>query len=365
VGRIAKSRDFPAQWVAQPVAGDAISRIREGTMRLQKIALAGLCALAFAGAGAAGAEPVKIRNSWVAPVTNWASIMLEKKDLAKHLGKSYVMEPVRYAGTPPMITALANGELEISNLAYSTLGIAIENAGLKDLRIIADEFQDGVKDYYSQEFMVLKDGPIHKVEDLKGKVVATNAAGSAVDVAMRAMLRKHGLEDKRDYTIVEAPFPAMKAMLAEKKVDIIPAVVPFSYDPELRKIGRTLFVQKDAIGVTDMIVWTARKPFIDKNRAALVDFFEDTLVITRWFLDPKNHAEVLEIAGRVTKRPPQSFDWLFTKRDTYHDPDMLPDLAALQRNVDMTRDLGFVKASLDVKAYTDLSMVQEAAKRLK
>ena len=34
----------------------------------------------------------------------------------------------------------------------------------------------------------------------RAKAVATNAAGSAVDIAMRAMLRKHGLEDKRDYT---------------------------------------------------------------------------------------------------------------------------------------------------------------------
>ena len=50
------------------------------------------------------------------PVSNWASIMLEKKDLAQHLGKSYTMEPVRYAGTPPIVTALANGELEVANL---------------------------------------------------------------------------------------------------------------------------------------------------------------------------------------------------------------------------------------------------------
>jgi len=332
-------------------------------MRAVTFALAGLCAIAFAGVS--NAEPIKIRNSWVAPVTNWASILLEKKDLAKHLGQSYVMEPVRFAGTPPMITALANNELEISNLAYSTLGIAIENAGLSDLRIVADEFQDGVAGYYSQEYMVLKDSPIQKVEDLKGKVVATNAAGSAVDVAMKAMLHKHGHEPNRDYTVIEAPFPAMKAMLAEHKVDIIPAVVPFSYDPELHAMARDLFVQKDAIGVTDMIVWTARKPFIDKNRAALVDFFEDTLIITRWYLDPKNHAETMEIAGRVTKRPPQAFDWLFTNKDCYHDPDMLPNLEALQKNVDLTQELGFVKGKVDVKAYADLSMVQEAAKRLK
>ena len=332
-------------------------------MRAMKFALASLCVISFAGA--ANAEPIKIRNSWVAPVTNWASILLEKKDLAKHMGQSYLMEPVRFAGTPPMITALANNELEISNLAYSTLGIAIENAGLSDLRIVADEFQDGVAGYYSQEYMVLKDSPIQKVEDLKGKVVATNAAGSAVDVAMKAMLHKHGLEPNRDYTVIEAPFPAMKAMLAEHKVDIIPAVVPFSYDPELRNMARDLFVQKDAIGITDMIVWTARKPFIDKNRAALVDFFEDTLVITRWYLDPKNHAEAMDIAGRVTKRPPQAFDWLFTNKDCYHDPNMLPNLDALQKNVDLTQELGFVKGKVDVKAYADLSMIQEAAKRLK
>ena len=329
---------------------------------LNMIIAAGIFALAGATA-AQSADPVKIRLSWVAPVTNWASIMLEKKDLAKHLGASYTLEPVRYPGTPPMVTALANGELEVANLAYSTLAIAIENAGMDDLRVIADEFRDGVDGYYSQEFMVLADGPIRKVEDLKGKVVMTNAAGSAIDVAMRAMLHKHGLEDKRDYTMVESPFPTMRAMLSEKKVDLIPAVIPFSYDPELRKIGRTLFVQRDAIGVTDMIVWTARKPFIDKNRAAMVDFMEDTLRITRWFLDPKNHAEAMAIAGRLTKQPPERYDWLFTKRDAFHDPDMLPDLAALQKNVDMTHELGFVPSTLDIKKHSDLSIVEEAAKR--
>ena len=332
-------------------------------MRTVKLAMLCLCAVAIAGS--ANAEPIKIRNSWVAPVTNWASIWLEKKDLAKHFGQSYVMEPVHFAGTPPMITALANNELEISNLAYSTLGIAIGNAGLSDLRIIGDEFQDGVDGYYSQEYMVLKDGPIKKIEDLKGKVVATNAAGSAVDVAMKAMLHQHGLEANRDYTVIEAPFPAMRAMLAEKKVDLIPAVVPFSYNPELRSIARDLFIQRDAIGVADMIVWTARKPFIDKNRAALVDFMEDTLRITHWYLDPKNHAEAMQIAGRVTKLPPVAFDWLFTKQDCYHDPNMLPNLPALQKNVDLTKSLGFVNTSFDVKAYSDLSIVEEAAKRLK
>ena len=148
----------------------------------------------------ARAEPVTIRLAWVTPVATWGSILPEKKDLAKHLGQSYALEPVRFQGTPLMITAMANGELEIANLAYSTFALAIQNARMDDLRVIADEFQDGVAGYYSNEFMVLNDSGIEKVEDLKGKVLATNAAGSAIDIAMRAMLRRNGLEDKRDYT---------------------------------------------------------------------------------------------------------------------------------------------------------------------
>lgn len=333
-------------------------------MRISTKILSGIAALVALGIGSAQGEPVKIRAAWVAPVSNWASILLEKKDLAKHFGKSYVFEPVRYAGTPLMITALANGELEIANLAYSTLGIAIQNAGLSDLRVISDEFRDGAPGHYSQEYFVLKDGPIKSVKDLKGKVIGTNAAGSAVDVATRAMLRKNGLEDKRDYTVLEAPFPTMRAMLAEKKVDIIPGVLPFSRDPELRKIATPLFSQKDAIGVTQMIIWAARDSFIQKNRAAMVDFMEDTIRIVRWYLDPKNQKEAAEIAARITKQPAERFGWLFTKEDYYRDPNMVPDLEALQRNIDMTKDLGFMKESLDVKKHSDLSIIQEAAKRL-
>ena len=64
-----------------------------------------LLAVVMAATGAARAEPLLIRNSYVVPVSNWEPMIVEKKDLAKHWGKSYVMEAVRYQGTPTMITA--------------------------------------------------------------------------------------------------------------------------------------------------------------------------------------------------------------------------------------------------------------------
>ena len=74
---------------------------------------------------------------------------------------------------------------------------------LRDKQNVTPAMLEG---YYSQEYMVLADGPVKRVEDLKGRVIMTNAAGSAVDVAMRAMLRKFSLEDKRDYTMIETPY---------------------------------------------------------------------------------------------------------------------------------------------------------------
>jgi len=334
-------------------------------MRVLRFALCICGSLGLLATGSAHSEPIKIRNAFAVPVTNWASMLEAKKDLARHWGQSYVMEAVRYQGSPPMITALANNELEIAVLAYSTLGLAIQNAGLEDLRIVADEFQDGVPGYYSSKFFVGKDSGINSVNDLKGKVLATNASGSAIDIGMKVVLKKNGLEDKRDFTVIEAPFPTMPAILSEKKADLVPAFMPFSLNPVLKQNGKVLFEQKDGLGRSQFVFWVMRKSFIEQHRAAVVDFMEDVLRIERWYLDPKNHDEVAKIASGFLKVPPERFSWLFTKQDYYRDPNGLPDLVALQRNVDAAADLGVFKPGLIVSEYADLSIVKEAAARLK
>jgi len=312
----------------------------------------------------AQAGPLKIRVGWVVVPASSAPLVLEKKDILAHFGKSYVAEATRFEGTPPVITALAADQLDIGPLAFSSFGLAIQNAHMHDLRAICDEIQDGVPGHGSNEFMVLNDGPVKTVADLKGKVLATNAMGSAVDIAMRAVLRRSGLEANRDYTIVEAPFPAMRAMLAEKKADLISAVPPFSLDPDLRSIAHTLFTQKDAFGITQLTMWTARTGFIQQNRAALVDFLEDTVRAIRWYTDPKNHEEAVAIVARLNKAPPARMDWAFTSRDQFRDPNGMPNLNALQSNLKLQKQIGFLNDDIDVKNYSDVSMVEEAAKRL-
>ncbi len=166
--------------------------------------------------------------------------------------------------------------------------------------------------------------------------------------------------------MIEAPFPTMPSLLAEKKAALVTAVMPFSLNP-YPQTARQVAVQAEAegIGRAQFVFWCMRKSFIDKHRAAVVDFMEDVLRIERWYLDPKNHDEVAKIASGFLKVPPERFGWLFTKQDYYRDPNGLPDLAALQNNVNTAADLGVLKPGLVVSKYADLSIVKEAAARLK
>jgi NitT/TauT family transport system substrate-binding protein len=281
----------------------------------------------------------------------------------KHLGKSYVMQPVRFQGTTPQIQAQAIGEVDVAAFSTAALALAITNANL-DVRVVADVVADGYPGYFSENFVVLADGPIKKVEDVKGRRVATNAIGSAHDIAMRTMFRKHGLKDS-DFTTVEANFANMPAMLEGGKVDMIGVLPQFAHGIIDNPKYRVLFTGRDAVGPTQAVLWTIRSDFIAKNRPALVDFFEDHIRAVRWFIDPKNHDAALALTADVTKLPKDKLAFAFTKEDFYHSPDARPELDSVQREIDNAVKLGALPKGVEIRPkYVDLSLVEDAKKRI-
>jgi len=327
-------------------------------------AITGL-ALLFAAAGADAAEPLKLRVGWAVVPGQLTSLLFMKKDILRHYGASYTVDLVHFRGSTPQITALAAGELDIAAFAFSSLGLAIQNAHMDDIRVVADLYQDGISDYYTSEYMVLADGPIKTIEDLKGKVLASNGLGGAIDMAMRKILLDHGLQDKRDYNIVEVEFPNMLPALKSRKVDLIGEVTPFSIQAHKDGGVRTLFTLKGAMGPAQTTLLAARSGYIADHRAALVDFFEDWIRATRWYLDANNHAEAVQILANFTKQPAAVYDdWVFTKKDYYRDPDAKPNLAALQNNLKVQKELGLLSIDIDIAQYTDLSIIEDAAKRI-
>ncbi len=349
---------------------EKITQPREEFLRIPTRAPAVLAALLavsmlLVGAGPAKAAPLNIRFGWVVAPAEIVPYMFKKPGLAKNMGKAYTLTTMHFNGTSPMITALASNQLDIGLLAYSSFALAVENAHMTGLRVIGDGFQDGVPGWATNRYMVRKDSKIKTVADLKGKVLATNVVGSAVDMAVRMMLVKHHINPATDVSIIEAPFPTMASMLAERKVDFVATPLPFSKFPALLKIARPLFTQKQAMGQSQMIVWAAQESFVRKNRAALVAFAEDALRARRYFINPANHKEAVKIAAGFVKQPVSRYEgWLFTHQDYYRDPNGLPNVKALQNNVDAQHKLGFLKHHLDVAKYVDLSIFKAAADKL-
>ena len=330
------------------------------------VATACLAATAFAAAAAAD-EPLRLRVAWTETPTHLLPVAFSRPAILKHYGATYTVEAVRFRGSTPEIEALASGELDIATLGYSSFGLAIENAHMDDLRVIADGHRDGVPGYQTGPYLVLASSDIHTIDDLKGRVLGTNGIGGAASFAMVKAMHDHGYEEKRDYQVVEVAFPNMLATLQEGKIALGPVAQPFIGIAQREGGFRTLFTIRDAMGgETQMTLMAARAPFIAAHRAALVDFFEDFQRATRWFTDPANRAEAIAILSDFTKQPrPALADWLFTAADSFHDPETRPNLVALQDDDDVLTRLGFLKTTIDVKAHADLTLIDAAAKRLK
>lgn len=333
---------------------------------VKSVLAAALVSAFCASAGVAQADPLKIRIGWVAAPASLVPILFAHDGIAKHKDVSYSFEPIHFQGSPLQITALQSGDLDIAALGFSSFSLAVENAGMADLRIIADETQWGVRGHGTANFAVRQDAPIHKVEDLRERVLVTNGIGGGLDMIMKAMMLKHGMVDKRDFSVIEVNFANMKAVLLEKKAALVPSVLPWSRDPGFAAETRTLFTAADAMGKIALSFWTARQPFLDKNHDVMVDFLEDYVRVIHWYLDPANHDEAVKIVADFMKMQPAVIqDWIFTDADNYRDPNGVPDLDAVSSNVHAQKELGLIKADLNARQYDGLSLITEAVRRVR
>ena len=354
---------------SRPEGRSALRKSKSGAGRagMRTIVAPVLIAWLLVVAGVAHAEPLKIRIGWIVTPAELTPYMFAKEGIAVHNGVSYTLEPIHFQGTSLEVTAVESGELDIAPFGSSSFAIAIENAGMRDLRIIADEVQDGVPGWSGPEFRVLKDGPIKTIDDLRGKVIATNAFGGETDLAIKRMMLKQDMEAGRDFAEIEAEMANMSALLYDRKVDLAVAVHPFQDNPEFEARTRTLFTTADALGRFEVSFWTARKDFIAAHRAVLTDLLEDYVHAIRWFDDPAHRDAALQVVADVTKRPVALFEkWLFIPgKGYYRGPDALPDVDAVTANVRLQHELGLVKTEFDARDYADLTLLKAATARLK
>jgi NitT/TauT family transport system substrate-binding protein len=346
--------------------------IRGGTMTDRKFGrrplLFGATSLAAAAVTRrAFAAPLAIRLGWATMPGHLIPVLFQNPTQfgLKHYGTSYTVQCTLFRGSSPQLTAVAGGELDLFASAASTLALGVTNAHL-DLQVVADIIQDGVPGWHSDSFLVHKDSPIKTVSDLKGKRLAINAIGSAADTIMRVVLKRAGLQDRRDYVVIQAAFPAMPSLLEKHEVDC--AIVLQPGYRTLMKTGnyRVLFQGRDAFGATETVFLAGRKSWMQDHNAQVQDFMEDWVRSRRWFMAPANRTAAVGIVADFMHLPPEQLDYLFTHDDYYRDPWSFPNIPGVQKPIDAAVQIGVLKQEIKVSPdHADLSFVEEAKKRIK
>jgi putative hydroxymethylpyrimidine transport system substrate-binding protein len=116
--------------------------------------------------------------------------------------------------------------------------------------------------------VVLKDGPVKQIGDLKGRTVGFSVGGFE-DAMLGAMLEKHGLSLK-DVKLVNVNFSLSPALVSGKVDAVIGAYRNFELNQLdiLKKPGRAFYVEEEGVPAYDELIVVANRKDIAKPQIA-------------------------------------------------------------------------------------------------
>jgi sulfonate transport system substrate-binding protein len=282
-----------------------------------------------------------------------------KSNVLKNYGKAYTLDMTFTRGSPEAAQLLAAGQADLAALASPAFAATVaKDAVPGGISIVSDIYQDGHPGFATNTFFVRKDSPIKTVADLRGKKVAINAFGSAVDIVLRVALKKAGLDPRRDLQIVEVTFPNIAPAIREGRVDCGVLVIPFMPAEAAKGDLRGLFTGGDTLGPSSVVFQVATNKFINEQGAALRAFLEDFVQGLGWYYDPANRAKALELASGLTKTPKEVLDSYFiTPRDYYRDSNGCVPASAVQKPIDAMVEYKLIDKPVDAAKYIKMQFL--------
>ena len=275
------------------------------------------------------------------------------------MGKEYELKLTYTAGTPQAAALLAAGEADMATLSCSAFAAGlIKDAFGTGISVICDNYQDGVPNHATNGFFVLDGAPIHSANDLRGKTVAVNAFGSAVDLVLRVYLKRNKIDPRHDLNVVEIGFPSIGTAIRQGRVDCGVLVLPFEA-AETNKGGlRALFTSTEVLGPSSVIFNVARNEFLAQHPQAVRAFLADYVSGLAWLNDPANRATVVSVMAKLTKLPPELLNsYVMSSKDYYRAPDGLLDPSKIQKPIDALADVGLLPHSLPIAKYVNMSFL--------
>jgi ABC-type nitrate/sulfonate/bicarbonate transport system substrate-binding protein len=294
---------------------------------------------------------IRLGRGFAAEEQVW--LMSVRKDLTPNQGKRYELKQILFQANPERFQAFLAGEID----AGTAPGLAVifgREQGL-EMKIVASICQEAKGDkYFTTSYMVKDDGPVKRVQDLKGGTIGVVGIKTATDLWARAGLLNAGLVPDKDTKVVPMAFPAIGDAVRTGKVSAGTFVEPF-YSAEMAKGGlRKLFTATDAMGYDhELLDIFFGEKFLKQHPDAVRAFLADYVAVTKYYLANTEQAKTdLHKAGFVRTPLPvylKTSDW---KRD----PNARVDVESLKKLSAFMRDkLQWLEKPVNVDSMVDQS----------
>ena len=293
---------------------------------MARISLAVLSLVFLGNALAQTAPLIRFGRGFAAEEQVW--LMSARPDLAPNQGKRYELKQILFQANPERFQAFLAGELD----AGTAPGLAVIFARAQgvDMKIVASVCLEAAgKEWFSTTYMVKDDGPVKRVQDLKGGTIGVVGIKTATDLWARAGLINAGLVPDKDTKVVPMGFPVIGDAVRTGKVSAGTFVEPF-YSAEVAKGGlRKLFSAVEAVGYDhELLDIFFGEKFLKANPDAVRAFLADYVAVTKYYLANTAQAKAdLHKAGFV-RTPLETY---LKNADWKRDPNARVDVESLKK----------------------------------
>lgn len=176
------------------------------------------------------------------------------------------IELVKFTSGPTEIAAMVSGDIDLGYVGHGAHFLAIQ--GKVDI-IALDVLSN------AEEILVNKNAGVTKIEELKGKSVATQL-GTSGDILLELALKRAGMT-KNDIKLVNMDMAGAVSAFIANKVDAVAVWSPYSF--EIKKaMGDRALTLADSMSFKDEFVfpasWIATPGYIAKHEDKVVRFLK-------------------------------------------------------------------------------------------
>jgi NitT/TauT family transport system substrate-binding protein len=219
---------------------------------------------------------------------------------------------------------------------------------------------------YGSAVVVRSDGPVHRVSDLRGRIIAIPSRFSDERLIVFRALQANGMDAKKDVRMVEMAPPDVAGALAANAIDAFSMGEPYPSQAEMAGFGRVLFHARQYWPDYISCVLVVRQDVIDKHPEA-VQTLVDGVARSGLWLDEKERAKrhrlhAADFVGRFYyHQDPKLLRWALTNPiDRVKYEPLSPRRADFETIVNLMVQTGVLDRGIPFEDFVDTKFAEGA-----